>query len=176
MRHAVFGALMGDNRLLRSFDSLGWNTWGWTAVLGADVAGVREVAATIGENIVALCDLIGGGQAIFHSHNSGDTWSKVLEADEIYDITSVGFNWTLASTSDGWYSSLKAGSSWVLIAEDGVGVPVGLSVVWTTPNYLFTHTGDAIWRSDEKGAAGSWEKVYDLTTNPGYSANAKFIA
>ena len=30
MRRAAFGALIGENRLLRTYDSLGWSTWGWT--------------------------------------------------------------------------------------------------------------------------------------------------
>lgn len=168
MRRACFGAVIGENRLMRSYDALGWSTWGWTPILGLDVAGIREVISTFGENVIALCDLIGGGQAIYHSPDSGDSWSKVLAATEIYDITSVGFNWTLASTSDGWYSSRRAGSSWDIICPAGAGVPFGKSVVWVMPDHLFTHDGAAIWRSVLKGSEGSWEQVCDLTAITGY--------
>jgi len=166
MRRAVFGAVIGENRLMRCFDTLGWNAWGWTPTLGLDVSGVREVITTHGENIIALCELFNGNEAIYHSPDCGDSWSKVLEVEDIFDITSVGYNWTLASTSAGWYSSLKAGSQWDLVAAAGVGVPVGKSVVWVKPNHLFTHDGSAIWLSENK--AESWDNVFDLTGVSGY--------
>ena len=168
MRRASFGAVLGENRLMRTYDALGWSTWGWTPVLGLDVSGIQEVIATFGENVIALCDLNGGGQAIYHAPDSGETWAKVLEVDEIYDITSVGYNWTLASTSDGWYSSMTSGSTWELIAAAGAGVPVGKSVVWVAPNHLFAHDGSAIWLSEDRGA--TWTQVCDLTTITGYLA------
>lgn len=152
---------------MRTYDALGWSSWGWTSVIGLDVSGVREVIAPFGENVLALCELFNGNEAIYQSPDSGKTWTKELEVAEIYDITSVGFNWTLASTSAGWYYSLKAGTSWNLIAAAGEGVPVGKSVVWVAPNHLFTHTGDAIWLSEDRAAA--WEIVCDLTTIEGYS-------
>lgn len=169
MRRACFGAVIGENRLMRTYDTLGWNAWGWTPIIGLDVSGVREVIATFGENVIALCELFNGNEAIYHSPNSGETWTKALEVVEIYDITSVGFNWTLASTSAGWYSSLKSGSSWELVAAAGEGVPVGKSVVWVAPNHLFTHDGSAIWLSENKAAA--WDSICDLTIMGGYSAN-----
>jgi hypothetical protein len=168
MRRATFGAVLGENRLMRSYDSLGFATWGWTPILGLDVAEILEVIATFGENVVALCKLINGNHAIYHSPDSGNTWSKVLEVAEIYDITSVGYNWTLASTSEGWYSSLTSGSSWDLVCAAGVGVPVGKSVVWVLPDHLFTHTGSEIWLSDDKANEGSWDLVCDLTAISGY--------
>jgi hypothetical protein len=97
---------------MRTYDALGWASWGWTSVIGLDVSGVREVVTPFGENVIALCELFNGNEAIYQSPNSGKTWTKVLEVEEIYDITSVGFNWTLASTSAGWYSSLSAGYRW----------------------------------------------------------------
>jgi hypothetical protein len=172
MRRAVFGAVIGESRLLRSYDVLGWSMWGWTSVVGPDVSNIREVISTFGENIVTLCDIVGGGQAIYHSYDYGDTWSKVLEAADIYDITSVGFNWTLASTSAGWYSSLTSGSSWSLVAAAGEGVPVGKSVVWTLPDHLYAHDGAAIWVSLNKGV--TWLLVCDLTTIPGYSVTKTY--
>lgn len=171
MRRAVFGAVMGENRLMRSFDVLGWNAWGWTPIIGLDVSGVREVIEVHGENVIALCELFNGNEAIYHSPDCGETWTKVLEVTDIYDITSVGYNWTLASTSEGWYSSLKAGSSWELIAAAGPGVPVGKSVVWVKPDHLFTHTGPEIWLSENKAA--SWDMVCDLSAIEGYSAFAE---
>lgn len=168
MKRAMFGALIGENRLMRTYDSLGWSSWGWTPVIGLDVSGVREVIATFGYNIIALCELFNGNEAIYHSPDNGEHWTKVLEVTDIYDITSVGFNWTLASTSAGWYSSLKAGSSWSLVAAAGEGVPVGKSVVWVAPNHLFTHTGSEIWLSEDKAA--NWAQVCDLTAFSGYSA------
>jgi len=80
----------------------------------------------------------------------------------------VGYNWTLASTSAGWYSSLKAGSAWTLVAAAGEGVPVGKSVVWVAPNHLFTHTGSEIWLSEDRAA--NWELVCDLVAVSGYRA------
>ena len=168
MKRAMFGALIGENRLMRTYDSLGWSSWGWTPVIGLDVSGVREVIATFGYNIIALCELFNGNEAIYHSPDNGEHWTKVLEVTDIYDITSVGYNWTLASTSAGWYSSLKAGSSWSLVAAAGEGVPVGKSVVWVSPNHLFTHTGPEIWLSEDK--AVTWTQVCDLTAIPGYRA------
>lgn len=225
MRRAAFGALIGENRLLRTYDSLGWSTWGWTepiilhvpepGVWGyisgglpdpdlytvvpeydswdgvpdlidelepapdapvlenySIVTGIREVIATFGENVVALAELANGWEAICHSPDSGETWTKVLEVTEIYDITSVGYNWTLASTSDGWYSSLTSGSTWELMAAAGPGVPVGISVVWVMPNHLFCHTGSEIWLSEDRAA--TWEMVCDLTAIEGYLTNNKF--
>jgi hypothetical protein len=225
MRRAAFGALIGENRLLRTYDSLGWSTWGWTepiilyvpesGVWGyipgglpdpdlevevpeyvswddvpdlvdelepdpdtivldnySIVTGIREVIATFGENVVALAEMVNGWEAICHSPNSGKTWTKALEAAEIYDITSVGYNWTLASTSNGWYSSLTSGSTWDLIAPAGPGVPVGISVVWVMPNHLFCHTGSEIWLSEDRAA--TWEMVCDLTAIEGYLTNNKF--
>jgi hypothetical protein len=166
MRRAVFGAVMGENRLMRSYDVLGWNAWGWTPIIGLDVTGVREVIVPFGENVIALCELSNGNEAIYHSPDSGGSWTKALEVAEIYDITSVGFNWTLASTSAGWYSSRLAGSAWSLIAAAGATVPVGKSVVWTKPNHLFTHDGASIWLSENKGAA--WTEICDLTAITGY--------
>jgi hypothetical protein len=144
-------------------------SWDDVPVFEGDVSGIREVISTFGENVIALCELFGGNEAIYHSPNSGDIWKKVLEVVEIYDITSVGYNWTLASTSAGWYSSLKAGSHWDLVAPTGPGVPVGRSVVWVAPNHLFAHDGAAIWLSEDRAA--SWVLVCDLTTMEGYSAN-----
>ena len=164
MRRAYFGAVIGENRLLRSYDVLNHSIWGWTSVLGPDVQGIREVINTFGENVVALCDLIGGGQAIYHSPDGGESWSKVLQATEIYDITSVGINWTLASTSDGWYTSLTSGSTWELVSD--AGAPIGRSVVWVTPNHLFTHTGDAIHLSEYR--AESWDQICNLEAITGY--------
>lgn len=223
MRRSVFGAVMGENRLLRTYDSLGWVTWGWTEPVGSvapvpeygiwddvpygasdpdpytvvpeydfwddvpdvsdpdptarvleysPVISIREVISTFGENIVALAETANGWEAICHSANGGKTWTKVLEAEEIYDITSVGYNWTLASTSNGWYSSLTSGSTWDLIAPPGPGVPVGMSVVWVMPNHLFCHTGSAIWLSEDRGA--TWSMVCDLTAIDGYVVNNKF--
>lgn len=166
---AMFGAVLGENRLLRSYDILGFQMWGWTSVVSLEVAGIHEVIQTFGDNTVCLCDLIAGGQAIFHSPDKGATWSKVLEATNIYDITSLSVNWTLASTSAGWYQSYTSGSSWELICAAGVGVPVGKSVLWTKfDNMLYAHTGDAIWLSDSKGAEGSWDQACDLTAIAGY--------
>ena len=136
------------------------------------VTGIREVIATFGENVVALAEMVNGWEAICHSPNSGKTWTKALEAAEIYDITSVGYNWTLASTSNGWYSSLTSGSTWDLIAPAGPGVPVGISVVWVMPNHLFCHTGSEIWLSEDRAA--TWEMVCDLTAIEGYLTNNKF--
>ncbi|MFA5409445.1 MAG: hypothetical protein WC343_11795 [Bacilli bacterium] len=236
MRRAAFGALIGENRLLRTYDSLGWSTWGWTEPIGgilypdllppaeevpeydswedvlgglpdpdpdievieysswddvpdifgesepdldtevleyySPITGIREVIATFGENVIALAEMSGVRDAIYHSPNSGKTWTKVLEAAEIYDITSVGYNWTLASTSNGWYSSLTSGSTWELVAPAGAGVPVGISVVWVMPNHLFCHTGSEIWLSEDRAA--TWEMVCDLTAIEGYLANNKF--
>ena len=167
MKRAMFGALIGENRLMRTYDSLGWSSWGWTPVIGLDVSGVREVIATFGYNIIALCELFNGNEAIYHSPDNGEHWTKVLEVTDIYDITSVGYNWTLASTSAGWYSSLKAGSSWNLVAAAGEGVPVGKSVVWVAPDHLFAHTGSEIWLSEDKAA--TWSPVCDLTAFSGYT-------
>jgi hypothetical protein len=167
MKRAMFGALIGENRLMRTYDSLGWSSWGWTPVIGLDVSGVREVIATFGYNIIALCELFNGNEAIYHSPDNGEHWTKVLEVTDIYDITSVGYNWTLASTSAGWYSSLKAGSSWNLVAAAGEGVPVGKSVVWVAPDHLFAHTGSEIWLSEDKAA--TWSPVCDLTAFSGHS-------
>lgn len=153
---------------MRTYDSLGWSAWGWTSIIGLDVSGVREVITPFGENVIALCELFNGNEAIYQSPNSGKTWTKQLEVEEIYDITSVGWNWTLASTSAGWYSSLKAGTAWELVAAAGEGVPVGKSVVFVAPNHLFSHAGDAIWLSENRGAA--WSEVCDLSAIPGYSA------
>jgi len=138
----------------------------------ASVVGIREVIETHGENVIALCELSDGNEAIYHSPDSGDSWSKVLEAPEIYDITSIGHNWTLASTSYGWFDSLKAGSLWELAAAAGEGVPVGKSVVWVKPNHLFTHTGSAIWLSEDR--AINWVQVCDLTAISGYTTNARY--
>ena len=168
MRRAIFGAVIGENRLKRTFDALAWNAWSWTPVVGLDVQQIREVIATHGENVLALCELIGGNEALYYSPDAGDSWAKVLEVAEIYDITSVGYNWTLASTSAGWYSSLKAGSAWTLTAAAGPGVPVGRSVVWVKPNHLFCHDGTKIWLSQNKST--SWTQVCDLSIFPGYSA------
>jgi hypothetical protein len=158
---------------MRTYDVLGFTTWGWTPILGLDVAGIREVIATFGENVIALCDLFNGNQAIYHSPDNGDSrWANVLEVAEIYDITSLSTNWTLASTSDGYYSSLKSGSSWDLICPVGAGVPVARSMVWIKKtDQLFVHTGDSIWLSDNKGAEGSWDQVCDLTVIQGYLPN-----
>lgn len=169
MRRAVFGALIGENRLVRTFDTLAYSTWGWTAVTGYDVSGIREVISTFGENVIALCELFNGNEAIYHSPDAGDSWSKVLECAEIYDITSVGFNWTLASTSDGWYNSYSSGDSWTLIAAAGEGVPVGKSVVWVMPGHLFSHDGASIWLSENRGS--TWDQVCDLTAFSGYKAS-----
>jgi hypothetical protein len=166
MKRAIFGAVLGENRLLRTYDTLGFISWGWTPPIGSDVIGIREVIATFGNNIIALCELENGNEAIYHSPDQGDTWSKALEVADIYDITSVGYNWTLASTSAGWYSSLRAGQFWDLVAAAGEGVPVGRSVVWTYPDHLFAHDGSTIWLSENKAAA--WDEVCDLTTIPGY--------
>ena len=151
MRRAAFGALIGENRLMRTYDSLGWSTWGWTEPIGvishpdllpspddvpeydswesvpyglpdpdlevevpeydswddvpdifsesepdpgvevleyySPVTGIREVIATFGENVIALAEMSGVKDAIYHSPDSGETWAKVLEATEIYDIT-----------------------------------------------------------------------------------------
>jgi hypothetical protein len=168
MKRAVFGAVIGENRLLRTYDTLGFVSWGWTPVIGSDVMGVREVIATFGNNIVALCELFNGNEAIYHSPDQGDTWTKVLEVTDIYDITSVGYNWTLASTSSGWYSSLTSGHTWNLLTLMG---PIGKSVVWVSPNHLFAHAGDAIWLSEDKGS--TWTSVCDLTAIVGYSEHAK---
>jgi hypothetical protein len=166
MRRAVLGAVMGENRLLRTYDTLGFTSWGWTPAIGSDVTSVREVIATFGNNVIALCELENGNEAIYHSPDQGEKWSKVLEVADIYDITSVGYNWTLASTSAGWYSSLRAGQYWDLVAAAGEGVPVGKSVVWTYPDHLFTHDGAAIWLSENK--AEDWDEVCDLTAISGY--------
>ncbi len=171
MKRAVFGAVIGENRLLRTYDTLGFVSWGWTPTIGSDVIGVREVIATFGNNIIALCELETGNEAIYHSPDQGNTWTKVLEVTDIYDITSVGYNWTLASTSAGWYSSLTSGYTWDLVAAAGEGVPVGKSVVWVSPDHLFAHDGNAIWLSEDKGA--TWSSVCDLTTIDGYSEHTR---
>jgi len=168
LKRAILGAVLGENRLIRTFDSLGFSAWRWTPVIGPDVVNVREVIVTFGNNVVALCELFNGNEAIYHSPDSGDSWTKVLEVTDIYDITSVGYNWTLASTSAGWYSSLTSGYSWTLVAAAGEGVPVGKSVVWTAPNRLFAHDGSSIWLSDDRGA--TWNVVCDLTAIAGYHA------
>lgn len=169
MRRAIFGAVLGESRLMRTYDTLAFSTWGWTSVVGADVLGIRECVHTFGENIVALCELQNGNDAIYHSPDSGESWTKALECAEIYDITSVGFNWTLASTSDGWYNSYSSGYSWTLIAADGEGVPVGKSVVWVMPRHLFAHDGTDIWLSENRGS--TWDQVCDLTTFSGFKTS-----
>ena len=104
MRRAIFGAVIGENRLLRTFDALAWNAWSWTPVIGLDVQQVREVIDAHGENVLALCELTNGNEAIYPACEMSRlllslTGKKTFSRPSIETIKKMGFLVGVASSS-----------------------------------------------------------------------------
>jgi len=145
--------------------SIGIEGWWQSEQLPGDILTIEDLIWTFGEYCVCRVKMQNGSQSIYFS-NGGRTWEERLNVDNIYHIEKVMPGWLFASTSDGWYESVRSGYDWTKITDETA--PIGYNILYinkSTP-IILAHSGDSINRTMDKGH--NWVEVCDLEGHAGY--------
>ena len=140
-----------------------------------------------GREHLAIVKLTNGTWEVCRSKNYGIDWAVVFTTmDEIYDITLIRYGWAIMNTSEGFYETVNAGTTWTQIANlpPAPNAPsitnIGISndTIPTGTDVLLCTDGRYIWRSTD--TARTWTLVLDqqalgriYNTGP-YSAYQRF--
>jgi len=147
--------------LLICFDTTKFSPWYRSAPFPEDIEYIRKGFHVFGRSHLAIAKRTDGRWAIYRSKNYGIDWERVFLADpgvEIYDAVLIKYGWVIINTSDGFWETVKAGTSWTHLATLPPASRTAICNIGHGDILLCTD-GRYIWRSTN--LARSWTRVSD---------------